>query len=55
MADDVDAALQGAVRALIDACELDATHKDLEGTPARVSSLWQSSFLVGYGLSLIHI
>ncbi|MGH1349134.1 MAG: GTP cyclohydrolase I [Nannocystales bacterium] len=50
MAEDADAALQGAVRALIDACELDANHKDLKGTPARVSALWQSSFLRGYSM-----
>ena len=50
MAEDDDAALQGAVRALIDACDLDANHKDLDGTPARVSKLWRSSFLNGYAM-----
>jgi GTP cyclohydrolase I len=45
-----DAALQGAVRALIDACSLDPDHKDLRGTPARVASLWQASFLAGYAM-----
>lgn len=50
MVDDVDAALQSAVHALIDACDLDTHHKDLEGTPARVSKLWQSAFLHGYSM-----
>lgn len=47
---DADAALQRAVRALIDACELDPAHKDLAGTPARVSKLWRTSFLSGYAM-----
>ncbi len=50
MGDPVDAGLQAAVRALIDACGLDPQHKDLKGTPARVSKLWQTSFLAGYAL-----
>lgn len=48
MADVGDAALQGAVRSLIEACGLDLDHKDLQGTAARVSKLWRSAFLVGY-------
>lgn len=50
MDDDAPAALQGAVRSLIDACELDPEHKDLRGTPRRVASLWKEAFLVGYGM-----
>ncbi len=51
MSSDSDAALQSAVRGLIDACGLDATHKDLAGTAARVSTLWREAFLVGYGMN----
>ena len=40
---DADDAIAGAVRALIDACDLDPAHKDLTGTPARVSKLWRTS------------
>jgi len=47
---DVDAALSGAVRTLIDACNLDPEHKDLRGTPARVAKLWRTSFLAGYAM-----
>lgn len=45
-----DDAIAGAVRALIDACDLDPAHKDLTGTPARVSKLWRTSFLSGYAM-----
>lgn len=43
-----DAALQEAVAALLEACELDRFHKDLTDTPARVAKTWAEQFLCGY-------
>lgn len=47
---DLDAAIRGAVTGLLEACDLDLTHKDLERTPDRVARLWREHFLAGYAM-----
>ena len=44
------AALERAVAALLDACGLDRTHKDLTGTPIRVARVWSEEFLSGFDM-----
>lgn len=43
-------ALEHAIGALLDACGLDRTHKDLLGTPARVAQVWSREFLSGFDM-----
>ena len=39
-----------AVSQFLTACDLDPAHKDLVGTPDRVSRLWREQFLSGYAM-----
>lgn len=43
-------AIERAVAELLDACGLDRTHKDLEGTPGRVARVWSEEFLSGFAM-----
>lgn len=45
-----DDAIGTAVSGLLAACDLDPEHKDLIGTPDRVSRLWREHFLSGYAM-----
>ncbi len=44
---DPSAAVEAAIAGLLQACEQDATHKDLVDTPKRVARLWRDQFLSG--------
>jgi GTP cyclohydrolase I len=44
----VEEGIAEAVRALLSACGLDLTHKDLVETPRRVARFWRREFFSGY-------
>lgn len=45
-----DDPIGNAVSGLLEACGLDRAHKDLVGTPDRVTKLWREHFLSGYAM-----
>ncbi len=45
-----DDAMAEAVHAFLEACGVDMTHRDFQGSPRRVAKLWQEQFLSGYDM-----